>query len=959
MKNSPTSCVRTAVVLLAAFGVAVAAEAAPAGPVPQVPAGGGPPGAFPNTTVSAVNVNARGSTTFNGNVEINSFEGAGPIPWTVTKYNRGDIAMRLAPANPANANANTLNKGFIDFTSADDASLAENQSWRPHAQLGVVIPTPIRNGPINWNDGEGPFYPTVGISASSSGRGYSMTDGVFGTGNLDVNLGRAGTHASSPEANFPFSVTWFPFDQGWIGGNAGNPTSEGRSTWAGTGEHAGGLAAGLVKWIEFPAGTATYGGLAELRLPGVNAATNGMIFATSSHGGSDVNIVGVAPTNDAATGSSYWIVTVREDSALGAEELAVAGQSQFEFVYVPFNSKNLVGGHVDGSSGAKLHSAGTFNIARTGTGTYEFSVPGKTGTNGTLLLQVADFEPGTSVPMASRAFLSYEYNSASGKFVIQSRRVTSDTVSDLVDASFYVVWVDFASPLAPPSGPLMRVVDATRVSDPAEIAPKEGNLAVNTDEPEVLVTTIDQFNGKGFVDPISGGLAQQALIGYFHNARTLQQTRGPFFIMGNAGGPITRHDVTYNPVSRQYIVVGNARTFDGATDWLMIARVNPNSVAGTNNEPLVNVFAFDGLTNNTSWDDVSVAAAKNGNFLVVAERKVTGEGEGAYGVLFSTNGTPLTPTPTRLDTLVGTGDEDDPDVAYFPQKDVFFYLSNTDLAGSPYTNRIVGKVIQTTAANNQLQVSGPEQLLADNSGPAQGHPASIENPFNGEIITAFDTGGNDQPTGQLSYYTLGAGPTYPISKARPQVPYLAGNGANPFRHQHPQLAVDPNSGVFMVGFQARSSSVGLPNGYVFRLLDRNGQPLGSQFGEPYYLADAPGSINTDPNVHNVEYSPQSRSFIVAYTANDPADPSNGNRTTYVASVAVTSSDLELPRLQVALSGSNVVLRWPKSATGFTLETNSNLGGGAWTPSPIPPVDDGDFLRVTWPATNSAFFRLRQ
>ena len=105
-------------------------NAAPPGPTPQVPAGGGPPGAFPNTRVTSVNVVAKGSTTYNGNVEITGYEGNGPIPWTVTKYNRGDIAMRLAPANPAAADTNTLNKGFTDFTTPTDAAVAEAQSWR-------------------------------------------------------------------------------------------------------------------------------------------------------------------------------------------------------------------------------------------------------------------------------------------------------------------------------------------------------------------------------------------------------------------------------------------------------------------------------------------------------------------------------------------------------------------------------------------------------------------------------------------------------------------------------------------------------------------------------------------------------------------------------------------------------------------------------------------------------------
>src|SRR5688572_15788558 len=322
--------------------ICVAGLAAPAGPVPQVPAGGGPPGAFPNASVSAVNVIAKGSSNaFDGNVEITGFDGQGPIPWTITKYNRGDFAMRLAPANPTAADGNTLNRGFVDFTSANDAALAENQSWRPHPAMGVAIPTARQNGPINWGDGQGPFFPTVAISQASSGQGYDMVTGAFGTGQLDINTGRMGTHAASPEANFSFSVAWFPYDAGWIAGNMGNPDAgTGTASWAGPGEHAAGLVASLMKWSDFPAGSGTYGGLGVFRLPGVNAVTNGMLFTTSSHGGSDVNIVGVAPTNE-ASGGSGWLVTIREDSALTAEEVANTGQYQFEFVYIPYNAQNL------------------------------------------------------------------------------------------------------------------------------------------------------------------------------------------------------------------------------------------------------------------------------------------------------------------------------------------------------------------------------------------------------------------------------------------------------------------------------------------------------------------------------------------------------------------------------------------------------------------------------------------
>lgn len=84
-------------IVLATLWAGISVLAGPPGPTPQVPVGGGAPGPFPNTRVTGVNVVAKGSTTYNGNVEITGYEGNGPIPWTVTKYNRGDIAMRLAP----------------------------------------------------------------------------------------------------------------------------------------------------------------------------------------------------------------------------------------------------------------------------------------------------------------------------------------------------------------------------------------------------------------------------------------------------------------------------------------------------------------------------------------------------------------------------------------------------------------------------------------------------------------------------------------------------------------------------------------------------------------------------------------------------------------------------------------------------------------------------------------------
>lgn len=919
--------------------------AAPAGPTPVVPDGGGAPGAFPNTSVSGVNVLAKGSTVFNSSVEVTGLDGHGPIPWSVNRYNRGDLALRLAPGNPAAALEN-LNQGFIEF--GDSApSVPASQAWRPSQAFGVVIPTARQNGPIDWKDGEGPFFPTVALAWASSGPGYDMATGAFGNGNLDLNTGRAGTHGSSPEANFAFSTTWFPFDQGWLGGDVAGPTPEGKSAWTGPNNHAAGLSAGLVRWTEFPEGSSTWGGLAQLTLPGVNSLEDGMLFTTSSDGGSDVNIVGVVP-NEAA---NAWIVTVREDSATDTETLAAAAQSEFQFVYVPFDAKGLVGGHIVGTTGAKRKAAGDFTVNRTGTGTYELTIPGKTGSDGALILQVADAESGTSVPMASRAFLSYQY--ANGKFVVQARKTTTDTTADLVDASFYVAWIDFKQPLAMPDGPRLRSQGPVVVSGEGAVG-KEAGIGVNSDAPEILVTSIDSLNAAGLIDPISGSTASMILVGRFYDPRTLAPIGDPVPLLGVPSGTLNRTDVQYNPVTKQYVVVANARAISpNGLDLPAIALVG-SPAAGA---PTVKAWLHDPDTDQ-SYDDVSVAVSTaNGNFLIIAERKFAGEGEGTVGILYDKTGKLVTPDFTRVDLLQQVGDEDDPDVAYLPDRDAFLYISNTDNSnGSTGTlgNRVVGSVIDSKPDAQGKLVVRTEQPLGDGqpAGRAEGHPASIENPFNGQLITAYDAG-NGTAAGELSYYNIGPAPTYAFTEAQPEVPYLAGSSGNPLNHQHPQLAVDRSSGAFVLGFNAAGSTIGIPDAYAFWVLGPDGKPLPGQLKAPYLLADSPGGLGTTVNFHKIAYSASADTFLAVYTSNPGI--------TYLASLTVTSDHRPVtasPALGIARSGSNVVLSWDAAATGYQLQASPTLAPASWSPVSTTPTTAAGTASVSVPPSAAAqFYRL--
>src|SRR5206468_1219485 len=101
-----------------------------------------------------------------------------------------------------------------------------------------------------------------------------------------------------------------------------------------------------------------------------------------------------------------WAISVRKASESAPAVLA-EGLAQFQFVYVPYAATKLIGGYVS-PGGATLKGRGAFTVSRGGAGTYNVTLPGKTGTNGVLLLQNASFLSGRT-DIADNNFLSYQY----------------------------------------------------------------------------------------------------------------------------------------------------------------------------------------------------------------------------------------------------------------------------------------------------------------------------------------------------------------------------------------------------------------------------------------------------------------------------------------------------------------------------------------------------------------------
>ena len=446
----------------------------------------------------------------------------------------------------------------------------------------------------------------------------------------------------------------------------------------------------------------------------------------------------------------------------------------------------------------------------------------------------------------------------------------------------------------------------------ADLETDGANLAVNTDSPEVLFITIDRNNFDGLEDPITGEIAFSAVVGFFYDPITLEPiSTEPFIIVGNpeAGGFDTL-DVKYNPVSQQYVVAGSANGYppDGFQITLM-AIVNPSTVAG---DRIAKAFVYEPDTDQ-GFDDVALAvSSKNGNILLAGERDFDGEGEGAIGALFDSEGNLLTPQFGRLDQIQPTGDEDDPDVVYLENNDVFLYVTNTD--GDTLDNRITGSIIQTVpAADGSLQV-GDEQILgASRKAIRQGHPAAFENPFNNELIGAFDYG-NGSDGGDIFYFNIGQAPNYILSQARGQVPYLEATGSDPFNHRHPQFAADPSNGVIVIGQNARNNPNGLPPGYAFTVLGPDGRVLPGRSEEHngfHAFVENVTGIDNGANNHNVKYDPFSDSFIAVY-----ADGSE----TFTVRLKVTSNHLPEPSGGGGINTDGLVAYW-----GFDGDLTDSVG----------------------------------
>ncbi len=232
------------------------------------------------------------------------------------------------------------------------------------------------------------------------------------------------SNAGGAEANYDFAFAWFPFAQGWI---AAHVARDGRSVSA-----SGPLPAGTLLRRRLLGGSA---GEIRLVLPGINAQTDGALFVISGENGD--NVTAVAPEPDGAA----WRIRIADE----AQDYRRVERAPWSFVFLPYRLRGLVAGRVR-NDGRVLDAAGAFGVRRVARGRYEITIPGRTGKDGVLLVEIAQWA-GEAVEDNTIAW-AWDDRAAGGRgaFVVETYDLPAFSNQS---AGFYFAFLPYKNALNP------------------------------------------------------------------------------------------------------------------------------------------------------------------------------------------------------------------------------------------------------------------------------------------------------------------------------------------------------------------------------------------------------------------------------------------------------------------------------------------------------------------------------
>lgn len=235
------------------------------------------------------------------------------------------------------------------------------------------------------------------------------------------------------ENNFPVTLAYFPFADGWIAGHVGE-----------TGELLGGNTADVtVTPLISPVDVGRF----TLTIGGVNPTDDGVLFAIGGENSNSGNYITMGILDD----NTGWDVRLN-DQGLGFSSFGELGE--FSFVFVPYATQNLVAGRIaDDGTILTTNAPGAFTVTPQAiAGEYLLTIPGKTIDDGMLLLQVTelvtanDTITGGEIRAPEDNFLVYEYRDDLGGFLVKSLDLPGATDQTV---TWTFAFIEYGNPLDP------------------------------------------------------------------------------------------------------------------------------------------------------------------------------------------------------------------------------------------------------------------------------------------------------------------------------------------------------------------------------------------------------------------------------------------------------------------------------------------------------------------------------
>ncbi len=259
---------------------------------------------------------------------------------------------------------------------------------------GVLMASVRQNGRDNFN---------TGTKSNSVCMIDSNTNGYFISVSSAVGLAAG----SNPEYNVNVAGAYFPFSS-WLGGVANN-TANGGPLTVFTGSPS--LTLGT-HFIDNGSGRF----VVDLTSLGIDSRTDGVLLVSGAKNES-ANF-GLSQPN---TNNGTWNLFIKDDGSTVATNME---QDPIAFVFVPKTNTSVVSGRFRGDASIDMYSGNSpqFTVSTLGTGRYELKIPGRSPTNGVLIISA---EGGGAINVDN--MVSYEVNAAKDGWEVQSRDVPGTT----------------------------------------------------------------------------------------------------------------------------------------------------------------------------------------------------------------------------------------------------------------------------------------------------------------------------------------------------------------------------------------------------------------------------------------------------------------------------------------------------------------------------------------------------